>query len=210
MARLTETTRITRCANCDREIAQLRSRRTGRFYMVNIGRIVVDNEETGRVAEVDVAAFHDCPRPDALENREFPTIMRLFDTAMKSNAKRMRIALATEQGDPVLLKFTKGNPKVHITNGEAYGSESNVYYGALLIGSGAFAPARAAHMGIVGLLEKLNADPEGAAAAYGRQTGNCSFCSKALEDDRSLEVGYGPKCAKNYGLRWGNRPAAAA
>lgn len=55
-------------------------------------------------------------------------------------------------------------------------------------------------------LSALASDPEKAAAEYGRLTGICCFCRNPLgrgEDRRSVEVGYGPTCAKHYGLSWG-------
>jgi hypothetical protein len=59
-------------------------------------------------------------------------------------------------------------------------------------------------------LRALAADPAGVAAAYGKLTGNCCFCGDTLTDGRSTEVGYGPVCAKHYGLPWGSRKAKAA
>jgi hypothetical protein len=59
------------------------------------------------------------------------------------------------------------------------------------------------------MLERLAADPAGFAAAHGRLTGNCCFCRKALTDERSTAVGYGPVCADHFGLPWGTVPAAA-
>lgn len=44
------------------------------------------------------------------------------------------------------------------------------------------------------------------AARFGRLTNQCVFCSRKLTDDRekrSVEVGYGPTCAKREGLPWG-------
>lgn len=44
------------------------------------------------------------------------------------------------------------------------------------------------------------------AAEYGHQHDRCVFCHIHLTDDgadRSVEVGYGPVCAKKYGLPWG-------
>ena len=38
----------------------------------------------------------------------------------------------------------------------------------------------------------------------------CCFCNRALEDERSTAVGYGPICAGHFGLAWGNRPAEFA
>lgn len=49
-------------------------------------------------------------------------------------------------------------------------------------------------------LEAFAADPAGQAAAYGRRTGECSFCSRTLTDTVSVAVGYGPICAAKWGL----------
>lgn len=56
---------------------------------------------------------------------------------------------------------------------------------------------------IGGALLAFAADPAGIAAAYGKKTGACCFCSRRLDDARSVEVGYGPTCADHYGLPWG-------
>jgi len=55
------------------------------------------------------------------------------------------------------------------------------------------------------LLNTLGAAPEETAAKYGKVTGCCCFCSRSLEDERSLHVGYGKTCANNYGLHWGSK-----
>ena len=50
---------------------------------------------------------------------------------------------------------------------------------------------------------RLTADE---AAAIGALTHHCVFCSRELTDDgegRSVEVGYGPICARKHGLPWG-------
>lgn len=52
-------------------------------------------------------------------------------------------------------------------------------------------------------LKRLSQDPATVAAEYGHVTGCCTFCSRPLTDNKSLTVGYGPVCAKNYGLPWG-------
>lgn len=49
-------------------------------------------------------------------------------------------------------------------------------------------------------LRAIEADPAAAGAAYGALTGRCSFCGLGLTDEGSVEVGYGPVCAKRYGL----------
>jgi hypothetical protein len=41
------------------------------------------------------------------------------------------------------------------------------------------------------------------AASFGHSTGKCVFCRQKLTDGRSTSVGYGPTCAENNGLPWG-------
>jgi hypothetical protein len=52
---------------------------------------------------------------------------------------------------------------------------------------------------------ELAQHPAETAAKNGKLTGNCCFCTSALTDKRSTEVGYGPTCAANYGLPWGSK-----
>lgn len=54
--------------------------------------------------------------------------------------------------------------------------------------------------GTLDLLKRIGEDPAKAAKEYGVLTGNCSFCGKRLNDEGSVEAGYGPVCAKKYGL----------
>lgn len=73
-------------------------------------------------------------------------------------------------------------------------------YAGKIDAEGRFSAARNAPEGIQAALEAFAADPQAAALAYGRATGNCCFCAKALEDEVSVQVGYGPICAKRWGL----------
>ncbi len=41
------------------------------------------------------------------------------------------------------------------------------------------------------------------AAAFGKITGTCIACALTLTDERSLDVGYGPVCAKRWDWPWG-------
>ena len=47
------------------------------------------------------------------------------------------------------------------------------------------------------------------AKAHSVASGTCMFCDRVLDDPRSNPaaggVGYGPKCAENYGLPWGSK-----
>lgn len=57
---------------------------------------------------------------------------------------------------------------------------------------------------VTSALREFAADPTGVAARYGRLTGHCCFCRLTLTDARSTSVGYGPICAKNWDLPWGD------
>jgi Family of unknown function (DUF6011) len=50
------------------------------------------------------------------------------------------------------------------------------------------------------LLGQLGKDPHKVAAAHGKLTGNCCFCNRHLDDERSTGAGYGPVCADKWGL----------
>jgi hypothetical protein len=63
---------------------------------------------------------------------------------------------------------------------------------------------------VVVALKAMATDPAKAAAEYGHLTGCCCFCGTALEDPRSTQIGYGPTCAKNFGLPWGRKVKAAS
>lgn len=57
--------------------------------------------------------------------------------------------------------------------------------------------------GLALIARPLTADE---AAKFGHRFGTCVFCAHHLSDDRegrSVEVGYGPVCARNHGLPWG-------
>jgi hypothetical protein len=63
--------------------------------------------------------------------------------------------------------------------------------------------ARPGYKPVLDAIELIALDPAAAAKAYGKLMGRCSFCNLPLTDDRSgssVEVGYGPVCAKKFGL----------
>lgn len=53
---------------------------------------------------------------------------------------------------------------------------------------------------LIAYIERIAVDPVKAAREYGAWSGRCSFCGLELTDAGSVEAGYGPICAKNYGL----------
>lgn len=63
---------------------------------------------------------------------------------------------------------------------------------------------------VLALLMRFAADPATVAREFGRETGACSFCSKELTDPTSIVLGYGPVCAKKWGLAHSKEAASAA
>lgn len=59
-------------------------------------------------------------------------------------------------------------------------------------------------------LTALANDPAQAAREYGHLTGRCCFCGDFLSTPESTALGYGPVCARKWGLAHGKRAAAAA
>lgn len=54
-------------------------------------------------------------------------------------------------------------------------------------------------------LAKLEQDPVGFLAQCSKDMNRCSYCNKPLEDERSMQVGYGSTCAAHWGLPWGDK-----
>lgn len=52
-------------------------------------------------------------------------------------------------------------------------------------------------------IDLFEQDPLNYARNSGQLIGSCMFCGLTLEDERSTKTGYGPICAKNWGLPWG-------
>ena len=53
---------------------------------------------------------------------------------------------------------------------------------------------------LTSILVDLSKDPAGVAKHYGKLSGNCCFCNSALTDKHSTAAGFGPVCAKHWGL----------
>lgn len=125
-------------------------------------------------------------------------IHQMFKSATDAGLKKPRIKLKYD-GKKIVLSLAPptGTNKDHVYvkwDGEYMGKVSP---------AGKFSPVSACTPGVTDFLRNLSADPAKVAGDYGRETGNCCFCSIDLTDARSVSVGYGPICAGKYGLPWG-------
>ncbi len=143
------------------------------------------------------------PAPTVSATVSFQPIQDLFDKAAQK-LKRIKVKLQDADGTPVVFSragaASKYAGQIMITDGRPFGE--NKFFGRIDT-DGSFYATRAAGAGVMALVQDFACDPAGTAGKYGRLTGGCSFCKQALTDERSLKVGYGPVCAKHFGLAWG-------
>lgn len=131
----------------------------------------------------------------------------------EAKVKHPAVTIQTAHG-PVRLKLCGAKSKkpgaLAVTDGGPYGA--NQFYG-YVHPSGVFSSSSGVPVHVGQVLKGLATDPIGYVAEHGKKSGACVFCGKSLTDDtsgKSLEVGYGPTCAKNYGLPFGKKAVAKA
>jgi len=156
--------------------------------------------------EAGLVPVSDSGRPSAdaeTETVSVDGVMALFD-ATKGKIKYPKIRLKTEAGKKLVLSRAGNRSKyvgqIMLTDGGPFGD--NVYYGRI-DESGKVFPARAMSEDVMETIRNLSTDAVKVAGAHGHKTGECCFCNRHLTDDRSVTVGYGPTCADNFGLPWG-------
>lgn len=142
------------------------------------------------------------PQREAVQVGDLTAAIQLFAKA-REKLKFPKVTLEVD-GRAIKLSVAGENAKLPGSITVASPKFGGAYYGRITV-NGAFQPARdaAAVPTLVEYLKRFAAEPAKVAAEYGKLTGNCCFCLKPLSDDRSLAVGYGGTCAKNYGLPWG-------
>lgn len=114
----------------------------------------------------------------------------------------------------VRLSYVKSKGHINVTNGKSFYDADNKWYGRIVLKDGVatFDPSKKSFVAsdlpdVTETVKGFAASPVAFAAAYGKACGSCCFCSKELTTAESLEAGYGPDCAKRYGLPWGKKKA---
>ena len=134
-------------------------------------------------------------------------LFAIFDEA-KSHLKwpKLRFQLPELDVDLVTIKVagaaSKYDGQIMVTSG-SWNDGTNKFYGRIAR-DGDFTKGKDCTDDVVAFLLRLIADPVGICADAGKKNGHCCFCYTQLSDDRSLDKGYGPICAKHWGLPWGN------
>ncbi len=135
---------------------------------------------------------------------EFGGMLELFNKA-KEHLVNPSIVLDVEEGiGEIRLTMAKDNHKVpgSINVATPGGFGNSTWFGRILQ-DGNFEKTGFATPVLIQKLQEFANDPAKMAAEYGKLTGNCCFCSRKLTDERSTNVGYGPRCAEVWDLPWG-------
>jgi len=124
--------------------------------------------------------------------------------------KRPKLRYQTDGGSKIVFSYVADSSSrwhkcVFIDNG---GKEHKKRYGFInSLGNGRL--DRTSPPEIKGLIRKIAEDPVNAAKLSGQRYSNCCFCGLELLNKSSVHHGYGPICAANWGLPWGDTGDAA-
>lgn len=155
------------------------------------------------------------PAPEPEPERGAGDVVDLLATAVANGMQRPAIRCTVDDADGrrVSLRFSRA-PSDGKNAGCAYVKAGDVYVGKITPAGGFVVSARAEAAPFLGAVRvvfaAVEADAQGFFAQNGRETGTCCYCARDLTDDRSKVAGYGPVCAKRYGLPWGTKPGATA
>jgi hypothetical protein len=118
------------------------------------------------------------------------------------------ILLATTDGQTIRMSVAGSQARfpgsINVTDPHQIFNGKPVWYGR--IRDGEFEPSHAGSLhgeALKSALMTFICDPVQGARDFAKLTGCCSFCAKALTDDRSQKAGYGKICAGKYDLAWG-------
>lgn len=131
---------------------------------------------------------------------DYKNIISLFDKAFeKLPYPKIKLSIP-DFGDVILTRASHRSKYEGAVNISSDGNfDDNIWYGRIER-NGYFVSSRNSNSAITRILTILNDEPEKVVAEYGSKTGRCSMCYRKLKDPKSVNVGYGPTCAKNFNL----------
>jgi len=129
----------------------------------------------------------------------FSVIIGHFDSAHENGLKYPSITIQSEAPDPGLRMYRAGHKSSRPGSVAVTDAEGETFWGRIRR-DGTFHSRDAAPDWAEDILREFAEDPDGMARLEGRQSGECCFCGLKLTESGSVEVGYGPVCAGNFGL----------
>lgn len=141
----------------------------------------------------------------SLGGDSYEGVLALFTTAKASGLQRPKLHFRLPGGKEITLSVAGAKAKVPGSINVVHGSRKE--WAGRITREGVFQPKGQTPQFMVDFLKEMATDPIATAAKYGKLAGVCCFCHHPLTDERSTSVGYGPVCAKNWGLPWGENGA---
>lgn len=195
------------------------SKADGSSKTETVGELVARTD--GRYPKYIYTIVRTAPAPVAKQQvGDLSGLLAMFNKA-KEYMKFPKILLSLDSGN-VVLRLSVAGPKaripgsINVTSSLVNGDEGRDWFGRILQ-DGSYEPYRALGKDFVAQvtkrLQELASEPAKVAAAYGKLSGVCCFCNRALgegKDRRSVAVGYGPDCAEHFGLPWGEKHSFVA
>lgn len=183
-------------------------------FATNLLKAADENKLTTRMAPwVSILAN----RINGTDKEQLPDakgVVSMLERARQRGTRFPKLWLQLSDKTPVRITIagerSRNAGHLQITDGRRY--PDNQYFGHIAP-DGKFEHGRdfpKVRETLTALLRALASDPEAVASQYGHMTGRCCFCDRALDDARSVTVGYGPVCAEKYGLAWGGWNASAS
>lgn len=130
-------------------------------------------------------------------------LFALFDKA-RQTLKYPALMIPDEE-NKAQIKLSIGNDPntIWVSNGFARSDPANKLYGKFVRGYTLFHEYKPSMNHIHNTLSQLCEDPIKFSVIHGQQYKHCCFCNTELTSKASLFAGYGPICADNWGLPWG-------
>jgi hypothetical protein len=179
-------------------INQSRTRSLSDRQMFFVEKLIREASQPAKAAPVAVGSMSD--------------VVALFDRVSK-HLKRPAVVLRLQDAEEIRVSRygagSKYNGQIKVASATIfddgnYGPQGR-WYGTIATDGTYSASRKAAEKtaSIAALLTAFAADPAKVAAEHGKLMGRCCFCNRSLSDEDSTGVGYGPVCAKRYGLPYG-------
>lgn len=165
---------------------------SGTLYWIRDGKVVAK--------PAPVAAPVEAPKaePNTVPVGDFHKVVGMFESAHSHQLKKPKISMKAH-GFTLNLSPYKGGVKV--THGANFGTWCGTvdadgnYVMPMYVQNNPELKAV-----ILSVLEQMAADPVATTAKFGKMSGQCCFCKHPLTDGTSVKLGYGPVCAKKWGL----------
>lgn len=134
------------------------------------------------------------------------TILNFMLHARSQGLKYPKVQISV---DPPITLVMNSRGQINITNGKRYGTPENQWFGKInnVRSCATLVAGRNWPTQLDGILAKFANDPAKHMGTLGILTDHCQFCGKQLSNEHSMFHGYGPTCAENYGLPWGDETA---